>query len=338
MLGPPFTHLTIPDDSIYLASSNGSEMPLMYCKALQTIKNNLKNRQVPTVINTMGWMTGLGLEFIQFALQVFKPTHVIAFMAPETENGISDIIRKCLCTNSFGLKEALNEVEAEKVHVNYMTNVTCEGARGKHSPADQRNLSYWAYFFGKFKFSTNSNFNSIENFNFGQLSSLRPFVVPLSFIQLACTSREINLFELIKPRPICEQIKLLESWLLLRLVGLGRDEKFIVKKNKKFNLLSTGKTFRVAEMNCKGVGIVRAVSRVVESDTRIHLHVITPLPLEILSTTNTLILGSQHLPLAMLTTDQRSIQGEGTGYSTQTIGTDVTGSGVRKPRHNMRRK
>ena len=335
-MGPPFTHLCLPDDSIYLASSNGSEMPLMYCKALRSIKNNLKNRQVPTVINTMGWMTGLGLEFIQFALQVFKPTHVIAFMAPETENGINDIIRKCLCTNSFGLKGALNEIEAEKVRVNYMTNVTSEGARGKHSPADQRNLSYWAYFFGKF--NSNSNFSSIENFNFGQLSlsSLRPFVVPLSFVQLACTSREINLFEL--TGPICDQIKLLESLLLLRLVGLGRDEAFAGIRKKKFNLMSAGETFRVAKMKCKGVGIVRAISRVIENGSRIHLHILTPLPLEILSTTNTLILGSQHLPLAMLSTDQRSIQGEGPGYSTQAIGTDVIGSGVRKPRHNMRRK
>lgn len=328
LLGPPFTHLQVPDEAIYLASSNGSEVPLIYCRALKSLKQNMKNGR-PVVINTMGWMTGLGLELIQYALQVFRPTHVLAFMALETE----DTIRKCLMTNTFGLDGALSSEEADSVYVRYMGNPVGDGPRGKHSPADQRNLAYWAYFFGIINSETGTG--RIDRFDFKPLSALRPVVVPLSQVQLTCTSREIDLFDLIKVRSGCDQIRLLESWLLMRVVGLARDEKFI-GGSRWVNFLSNSKVGRIAEMSSVGVGLVRAVVRV--SDHKIHLHILTPLPLPILSITNTLILGSQQLPLPMISADSMSLQAEAVGFSTQMVGTDVNGAGARKTRHNMMRR
>ena len=316
----------MPDDAIYLASSNGSELPLIYCRALQSLKRTMKNDKT-VVINTMGWMTGLGLELIQYALQVFKPSHVVAFMAPENE----DTIRKCLMTNSFGLEGALSAEEAEKVHVRYMGNPVGDGPRGKHSPADQRNLAYWAYFFGNINTA-----GKIEKFDFKQLSELRPVVVPLSHVQLACTSREIDLFDLVKVRDGCDRVRLLESWLLMRVVGLVKDDKFEGKQGRWVNVLSNGKVARVADMSAVGIGLVRSVVRV--NDQKIHLHVLSPLPLAIISKTNTLVLGSQQLPVPILASDLRSMQAEAAGFSTQMVGTDVNGAGARKTRHNMRRK
>jgi hypothetical protein len=325
-MGPPFTHLQLPDEAIYLASSNGSEVPLIYCRALQSLKRNMENGR-PTVINTMGWMTGLGLELIQYALQVFKPTHVLAFMAPENE----DTVKKCLMTNSFGLKGALSAEEAAAVYVRYMGNPVGDGPRVKHSPADQRNLAYWAYFFG----IMNSETGKVDRFDFKPLSALRPVAVPLSHVQLACTSREIDLFDLIKMRGGCDQIRILESWLLMRVVGLARDEKFI-GGSRWVNLLPNSKVGSIAEMSSVGVGLVRSVVRV--SDHKIHLHILTPLPVSILSKSNTLILGSQQLPLPMIAADTMSMQAESAGFSTQMVGTDVNGAGARKTRHNMMRR
>lgn len=328
LLGPPFSHLQVPDDGIYLASSNGSEMPLLYCRAIKSIASKMSaDPERPVVINTMGWMTGLGLELIQCALQAFKPSHVLAFMAPESD----DLIRKCLMTNSFGTRGALSEEEATGVQIRYMGNPVGEGPRSKHSPADQRSLAYWAYFFG-----TINPCGLIDKYNFKQLSAVRPVVVPLSHVQLACTSREIDLFDLVKTRDGCDQVRLLESWLLMRVVGIARDDQFNGAGSRWVNLLSNGKVGRVGEMPCVGLGLIRAVARV--SETRVHLHIITPLPLHTLSTTNTLILGSQHLPLPLLSADQMSMRGEGAGVSTQIVGTDVNGSSARKTRHNMRRR
>lgn len=301
-------------------------MPFIYCRAIESLKKSLVSGK-PVIINTMGWMTGLGLEFINYALQIFRPSHVFAFMAPENE----DTIRKCLMTNSFGLQGALSAEEAESVYVRYMGNPVSDGPRGKHSPADQRNLAYWSYFFG-----IPSPTGRIERFEFKQLSALRPVVVPLSHLQLACTSREIDLFELIKTRNGCDQVRLLESWLLMRVVGLARDEKFTNEKGRWVNLLSNGKVSRIAEMPCVGLGLVRSVVRV--NERKVSLHIITPLPLSIISATNTLILGSQQLPLPMIAADTMSMQAEAPGFSTQMVGTDVNGSGARKTRHNMRRR
>lgn len=335
LLGPPFSHLKVPDDGIYLASSNGSEMPLLYCRAIHAMAKNLNDSMRPVVINTMGWMTGLGLEFIQFALQTFKPSHVFAFMAPESQ----DLIKKCLTGTSTstglglgGMVSALSEVEADSVNIRYMGNPVGEGARGKYSPADQRNLAYWSYFFGKISPTS----GSMEKYNFTQLSSLKPVVVPLSHVQLACTSREINLFDLIKSREGCDHVRLLESWLLMRVVGLARDDKFEKIPGRWVNLVSNGKIGKIVGMPSVGLGLVRSIVRI--SDSRIHLHILTPLPLNILSTTNTLILGSQQLPLPMISSDSSSLQAESPGFSTQMVGTDVNGSSARKTRHNMRRR
>lgn len=329
MMGPPFTHLMIPDESFYLGTSNGSEVPFIYCKAIQNLKFNQSDKNIPIVINTMGWMTGLGLEFIINALQVFKPSHVLAFMAPENNE---DTIRKCLISNSFGSNVALNPEEADKVYVRYMGNPVGDGPRGKHSPSDQRNLAYWSYFFGNFN---ESSFFVIDRFDFSQLSSLRPVVVPLSNVQLVSTSREFDLFDLIRTRDNSDRFKLLESWLLMRVVGFAVDEKF-EKIGRWINLIPNGKVSRVAEMKCPGVGLVRSIIRV--SETRVHLHLLTPLPISILSKVNTLILGSLQLPLPLLSADTLSLQSESPGFSTQIVGTDVNGSGARKTRHNMRRK
>jgi len=271
-------------------------------------------------------MTGLGLELIQYALQVFKPSHVLAFMAPEGE----DTIRKCLTTSSLGSSAALTQDEADRIYVRYMGNPTIDGPRGKHSPADQRNLAYWSYFFGDYSSACNTfNFNR-------QLSEMRPMTVPLSYVQLASTCREIDLFELLGTPSRSDQLKLIESWLLMRLVGLARDDKFQTKKGQWVNLLPNGKVKRIAEIPCVGLGLVRSIIRC--SDDRIHLHVITPLPLSQVSKTNTLILGNQQLPIPILSSDVTSMRAEAPCFSTQMVGTDVTGAAARKTRHNMRRK
>lgn len=326
-----------------------------------TIKRLLsQDTAVPVVINTMGWMTGLGLEFIQFALQLFKPTHVTAFMAPEDTESDLDPIRKCLITKCSLMNQTkgvspFTDDEASTVNIRYMGSPVIDGPRVKHTPSDLRNLAFWAYFFGSSnneeggvntnnEITTNSTIKpsswSISKFNFESpcLSVLKPVVVPLSAIQLACTSREINLFDLIsEPRPKSDQLKLLESWMLLRLVGLSHDPTFDWRKRQRWvNLLS--KTSRIVDMPCMGVGLIRSI--VLVNPSTIHLHIITPLPLSLISgfNANTLVFGSQQVPHQLYAADALSVQKESPGFSTQTIlSSDVNGSGARKPRHNMRR-
>jgi len=328
--------LSVPDDAIYLASSNGSESPFLYCQALQTLKSVCIDESKPIVINTMGWMTGLGLEFIIFALQLFRPTHIVAFMSPESD-GESDLVRKCLLSKSTLIESnCFTDDEITSINARYMGNPVSEGPRVKHTPSDLRNLAFWAYFFG------HSSMN-ISRFNFdNSLSSLRPLVVPLSQVQLACTSREVNLFDLLQPRAISEQIRLLESWMMLRLVGLASDSGFkqratTIAASRWVNLL--GKTGKITRMPCKGVGIIRSIVRV-DGSSKIHLHILTSLPLELIVSEgiNTLIFGSQQVPHQLYSADTLSVQAESPGFSTQSVlGAEVNGAGARKTRHNMRR-
>ena len=221
LLGPPFTHLQIPDDSIYLASSNGSDAPFLYTRAVETLNETLTLTTKPyrsCDYQYDGMMTGLGLELIQYALQVFKPSHVLAFMAPEGE----DTIRKCLTTNSFGLSGALTPEEAENIYVRYMGNPTNDSPRGKHSPADQRNFAYWAYFFWSNSRRTEAvHFVQFQSPSIGNETNGSALVVRK---QLASTCREIDGLNCSGLVQESEQMNLLESWLLMRLVGLPGDE------------------------------------------------------------------------------------------------------------------
>lgn len=348
LVGPPFTHLSLCDDSVYLASSSPADIPKLYCKAIQTLKTNL-TAEGPVVINMMGWMTGLGMDFVQFAMQIFSPTHIVAFT--EVESDGVDVFRKASsspCSFDFGTNRILSMEDADSLRIFYMSNPTGEGPRNRFSPSDLRNLSYWSYFFGEFnskslqidRFAPNipSSIPALQPY----LSSLKPHAVPLRILQLATSDREINLRELIsKP-------KALKSLLLMRLVGLAVDSSF--SPRNELNVLSSKKMDSIGSMRCFGVGMIRSIVTV-ESTGRIysttsksfnpvtkpaiHLHIITPLPLEILKKVNTLILGSQAIPMQLLTGDQPTLQVEGAFYSTQS---DVVGSSVRKPRHNMRRK
>lgn len=337
LFGPPFTHLLMPDDSVFLGSSSTAEIPILYCKGIAEIARRLESAQQqnaarrPVVINMMGWMTGLGFEFLQYAIKTFRPTHLYSFSDPEFDKEGCDVVRKGF-TSPSGLMslqlEGMSPEQASAIEIAYLSVPNADQPKSKFQPADWRNLSYWAYFFGSFNQSL-----QIEGFKYSCLSYLRPFMVPLRKLQLACTKGDINLFELLGEG----RLERLKSMLLLRLVGFSLDDQF--KPTRSINLLPRHDVPRVAEMKSFGVGMIRAISPV-KRDGRVVDHcleIITPVPLNILKQTNTLVFGSQMVPNNLFMNDNLSAQVEAPFFSTQNP-SDAAGSDARATRSNVLRR
>jgi hypothetical protein len=332
--GPPFTHLSLPDDSVFLACSSPVEMPGLYCQAVDALAKrlqvSLQERSRPVVVNTMGWMTGLGFEFLLFAAKSFRVTHIFCFNDPEFTDDGNDAIIKALSASS-GIRNiqisALTEAEAASVKLIYMPANLGDLPKAKFHPSDWRNLAYWCYFFGRF----NANL-SIDSFAFSQLSHLKPVAVPLRRLQLASSDRDIDLFDLIGKG----RLERLRSLLLMRLVGLVVDEEFTPTRS--LNLLPGGQYNRIASMKALGVGIVRSVTVIRrDGEFEFSLQIITPIPFEIVKTSNTLVMGSLALPPQLISGDQISAQAEAPFFSIQNH-SDSIGSAVRTNRPNVLRR
>ena len=88
--GTPFCHQRIPDVSCYFGSMSPTENTGHFfacCKNfIKKLEHylNQSNIDAPVVINTMGWITGLGFELLQFIMQLVQPTHVISLTPPPT--------------------------------------------------------------------------------------------------------------------------------------------------------------------------------------------------------------------------------------------------------------
>jgi hypothetical protein len=177
ILDPPFCHVGTADLSVpvgCVAPSDDLQTVLQgYAWLLTAVLERHQGRR-PIVVNTIGWITGLGLHLLQFAVQFVRPSHVIGFVANhqgDTSYISSALYDQCPLYRSVMRLEPFSPVEPA-VAVAVVPAVGEGGATTRvASPADLRALSLWAYFFRD---------ASTQMFFFGQrgLAELTPYVLP----------------------------------------------------------------------------------------------------------------------------------------------------------------
>ncbi|GAA5825727.1 hypothetical protein JCM3770_003406 [Rhodotorula araucariae] len=96
VLGPAFTHLTIPLASRFLGSTSPASDPSAYLAAAQSLLESYAleveypldgglsygdkiAERVPLVVNTQGWVKGLGADLLEKLKALSRPTHVFSF-------------------------------------------------------------------------------------------------------------------------------------------------------------------------------------------------------------------------------------------------------------------
>ncbi|KAF8919529.1 hypothetical protein CPB85DRAFT_1212482 [Mucidula mucida] len=100
LLGPPFTHPSLPITAHYIGATSPKSSPSHYLAAIQAcvqnyrldirtpidnstgIEDNLINDSIPLVINTMGWTKGLGADLLIKIHEIAQPSQIFEIEAP----------------------------------------------------------------------------------------------------------------------------------------------------------------------------------------------------------------------------------------------------------------
>ncbi|GAA5909690.1 hypothetical protein JCM8208_003847 [Rhodotorula glutinis] len=102
VLGPSFTHVALPLASRFLGSTSPASDPSAYLEAAQALLETYALEveypldgdaptgdgrkiveRVPLVINTQGWVKGLGADLLDKLKALARPTHVFSFATPD---------------------------------------------------------------------------------------------------------------------------------------------------------------------------------------------------------------------------------------------------------------
>ncbi|GAA5940483.1 hypothetical protein JCM3775_004809 [Rhodotorula graminis] len=102
VLGPSFTHVALPLASRFLGSTSPASDPSAYLEAAQALletyaleveypldgeastrEDRKVVERVPLVINTQGWVKGLGADLLDKLKALARPTHVFSFATPD---------------------------------------------------------------------------------------------------------------------------------------------------------------------------------------------------------------------------------------------------------------
>lgn len=89
LLGPPFTHCSQPFRSLFLGSSSPERDPDAYLESLRQLVDTYRDGSLvrdtsaagglapPLVVNTHGWVKGMGFDMLAYFLDYLRPTHII---------------------------------------------------------------------------------------------------------------------------------------------------------------------------------------------------------------------------------------------------------------------
>ncbi|GAA5904333.1 hypothetical protein JCM5296_005259 [Sporobolomyces johnsonii] len=185
LLGPSFTHLALPVSAHYLGSASPASDPSGYLAAISSLlstysleveyplldeptpafsrrrhhgaqaatpKSNGKIRErVPLVVNTQGWVKGLGADLLAKLKAESQPTHVCSFIAVDEEGAAQGY--------DGGAAYAQQQADAEQglpYHLITLPTAPPTPLESKWTAADLRTLSYVSYFHSMFIPSSSS--------------------------------------------------------------------------------------------------------------------------------------------------------------------------------------
>lgn len=298
------SHQTITEGLCYLGFMSASENPRLIlegCKNL--IAKYMAHHHAngtPLIVNTMGWVTGLGLSLLQSILHMLPVTHLVAFSQGDA-NPYEYVQQALFEASPYTKPFSANEAP----QVAYVSPSPASGTAAtrlrRYTPSELRSMTFSAYFLGKFDraediilYENGSSFRCEE-----------PIEVSLDSIRVFKGNRPMN---------TRDGIELLS--LNLAVVALAHT--------------SNGKT---RPLNSISLGVIRSI----DQNSR-KIRILTPLSPEDLnqSKVNAIIIGSQYLPSTFLQTPE-NVNGPYLNYTESNLPA-LPGSGARKTRNNIGRK
>ncbi|NXH16365.1 NOL9 kinase, partial [Bucco capensis] len=298
--GPPFSHQQAPCRMVYFGQTSCEQDTERYLDVVRHVFSAYK-KEVPLVVNTMGWVKGEGLLLLIDIIRLLSPSHIVqmdvydwkamAPLTPEYVHLTSGLYTKgkqqAKCKQMVtGGAELWNSSEGEGdalapdyrllyIHPEFPR----AGAAGEvrtHSSI-LRDMSILGYL------------GQLQSPDIGvvlPLHTLVPYQVPFSAVALRVIHTDVA------PTNIMYAVN--ASW-----VGLCRIADAISSQGQGPVLLT-----QTPVCDCLGFGIVRGV----DMEKKLY-HVLTPVPPESLRLVNCLLLGSIAIPNCVLV-GQQGVEGE----------------------------
>ncbi|KAJ3158725.1 hypothetical protein HDU86_002690 [Geranomyces michiganensis] len=332
ILDPPFCHLLNPYHCVYVGATSSKCDPDCYLDGLKHLYEVFdqdfvqKGHLVPLVINTQGWVRGMGLDLLVHFLHNVQPTHIFQLAVPRNtpaggaRNVMVDLPTVLSSMPGSLFSGVLDEIPAVD-----------SNRQNSWGGTELRTVSLVSYFH---KLPPTIR-NDQPSWAFAKpLAARPPYVVPFSSVRIKFLHNEV---------PFGETLHALNG----SVVGLVIDRTVYERpqiKNRddgdeqphvgnNLRIIPTGLPFLPQNHTCVGIGLVRAID--MEAGT---FHVLAgPTPPELLCQVNTLVRGAGiETPIPLLASEfehPRLLR----PYTT-TASSEGIGSLAWRARHNLNRR
>lgn len=345
VFGAPFTHPRVPERAYFLGELNPSSCPDEYMAAIHALighyqyelqyppalltSGGRKTDSIPLVVNTQGWVKGLGEDLMRAIEGAAEPTHVFAF---EMENGWNT--SPVQVTSELPGPWDKPALAGATPPLFFTLEVAPSSPlQARYTAADMRSLTTIAYMHARLGTPTRWDFNA-------PLFAVRPYLVKLGgdgALQRAFLSGEGS--DAISPADL--PLALNGSLVALLEDSTAAEEDMYV---------SARVPPAVDDATFLGLALVRAV-RPDPTDSHIELQLLTPLGSAELARANALVCNrALELPACGLLDWRERVPGGGVsedglaGYRWDDVpffdasGTDAVGGDRRRFRRNIQRK
>ena len=331
VLGPPFTHPTLPNFAHFIGATTPRSSPSHYLDAISTLIETYRHEVrtplstmndhqhadsskisdgIPLVVNTMGWVKGLGADLNHKIENMLEPTDVFNTQAPSREahqNPSPSYTPRYSDSYSAFCSDVVMGSPATQIHVlDPAPNPTTTGL----TAADHRNISFLSYFHALFpKHCCPSELDQITAYRWDTsrpLCAVPPFEVDCSLAFDGVVLTGAGSEDVVE-----EEIgRVLNG----AVVGLVACEPGMINEHSDSKAL---KAFGIpytrgydlpspVSSRCVGLALIRGISSPVPvsepvpsttSPMKTFFHLLTPTPYAILRQARVLIKGEVELPI-----------------------------------------
>ncbi|XP_046850669.1 polynucleotide 5'-hydroxyl-kinase NOL9-like isoform X2 [Xenia sp. Carnegie-2017] len=148
IFGPPFTHLAKSERALFFGDITPKDYPSTYVKMVYLLHEYYKEScsAEPLVINTCGWIKGLGVRILLDIIRLVQPTHIIQINSPSQATKNLPVFTEDFLTTQEGWTYESFSVP----HLPHVLQIDayendCEARKGVQA-SDLRMLSLLSYF------------------------------------------------------------------------------------------------------------------------------------------------------------------------------------------------
>ncbi|KAF7775876.1 hypothetical protein Agabi119p4_4269 [Agaricus bisporus var. burnettii] len=313
LFGPAYTHLTFPVRSHFIGSTTPKASPTAYLEGVRNLyefwRIEIANAYVgdddpdgrvvdtvPLIVNTMGWIKGLGADLMRQIEEMVEPSEIFEFQSDEPGFTYGDQNHTAFSDtpNAGGYELVPRKLEPAPSSV-LSTSFT---------PADQRTISIISYFHAIFP-SLSKRRNSYPNFD--SQSCIQSWDVSLPLCAIAPYEVDVGVAfdQVILTGPGSEDVVFEEVGRVLNgaLVGFIQldHHQYQGKEDKSAGIpyVQARPPPSASESSCIGLGLIRGTSTTTVTTTspNMILHILTPVPPPLLANARLLVKGEMELPI-----------------------------------------